>query len=91
MAYTYGTEEWDKAYQALVAERLSTVGKPYVMGTPEWVASYEKLIQEDAAYKEAAKTWEGSGSISGQAGLVKKMLRSWTWARRLPPGLLVRV
>ncbi len=60
MAYTYGTEEWEKAYQALVAERLATVEKPYVMGTPEWVASYEKLIQEDAVYKQAAKTWEGS-------------------------------
>lgn len=60
MAYTYGTEEWDKAYQALVEERLATVEKPYIMGTPEWVAAYEKLIQEDAEYKEAAKTWEGT-------------------------------
>jgi len=60
MAYTYGTEEWEKAYQEMVAERLSKAEKPYVLGSPEWVASYEKLIQEDAAYKQAAKTWEGT-------------------------------
>jgi putative sterol carrier protein len=60
MAYTYGTEEWEKAYQALVQERLATVEKPYIMGTPEWVAVYEKLIQEDAEYKESAKEWEGT-------------------------------
>ncbi len=60
MAYTYGTEEWEKAYQALVEERLASVEKPYVMGTPEWVAAYEKLIQGDAEYKEAAQAWEGT-------------------------------
>ncbi len=60
MAYTYGTEEWEKAYQKLAEERLATVEKPYIMGTPEWVATYEKLVQEDQQYKDVAKTWEGS-------------------------------
>ncbi len=60
MAYTYGTAEWEKAYQEMVQERLAKAEKPYVMGTPEWVAAFEKLIQEDAQYKEVAKTWEGS-------------------------------
>ena len=60
MAYTYGTAEWEKAYQEMVQERLAKAEKPYVLGTPEWVAAFEKLIQEDAQYKEVAKTWEGS-------------------------------
>jgi putative sterol carrier protein len=60
MAYSYGTEDWEKAYRAMVEDRLSKVEKPYVMGTPEWVDAYEKLIQEDKEYKEAAKTWEGT-------------------------------
>jgi putative sterol carrier protein len=60
MAYTFGTEEWENAYGALVKERLAKVDKPYVMGTPEWVAAYEKLIQEDEEYKESARKWEGT-------------------------------
>ncbi len=60
MALTYGTEEWEKAYQELVKERQATQSKPYIMGTPEWVAQYEELVQNDAEYKEAAKDWEGS-------------------------------
>lgn len=60
MAYTYGTAEWENAYQALVKERLEKMTKPYSMGTPEWVDTYEKLIQEDAEYKELAKNWEGT-------------------------------
>ena len=60
MSYKYGTEEWEKAYQELVKERLEKFEKPYLMGTPEWVATYEKLIQEDGEYKEAAKQWEGT-------------------------------
>jgi len=60
MTYTYGTEEWEKAYQDMVKERLSGAEKPFIMGTPEWVAAFEKLIQEDANYKEVAKTWEGT-------------------------------
>ncbi len=60
MAYTYGTEEWEKAYREMVKERLSKVKKPYVWGSPEWVASWEKNIQEDDNYKEVAKNWEGT-------------------------------
>jgi putative sterol carrier protein len=60
VTHTYGTAEWEQAYRELVERRLAESEKPYIMGTPEWVATYEKLIQEDAPYKEAAKTWEGS-------------------------------
>lgn len=60
MAYTYGTEEWESAYQTMVERRLGEADKPYVMGSPEWVATFEKLIQEDETYKEVAKTWEGT-------------------------------
>jgi putative sterol carrier protein len=60
MALTYGTDEWNQTYDALVKERLASQSKPFVMGTPEWVAQYEELIQNDAEYKEAAKDWEGS-------------------------------
>jgi len=60
MSYTYGTEEWEKAYLEMVAKRLATVSKPYIQGSPEWVATYEKLIQQSQEYKEAAKGWEGT-------------------------------
>jgi putative sterol carrier protein len=59
MALTYGTDEWLQAYEEVTKERMAS-GPPFMVGTPEWVATYEKLVQEDAAYKEAAKTWEGS-------------------------------
>jgi len=59
MSYAYGTDEWEKAYLNMVVKRLAEEPKPYVMGTPEWVDTYEKTVQEDAAYREAAKTWEG--------------------------------
>ncbi len=64
MDITYGTEEWEKAYQEMVKERLAKVEKPYVMGSPEWVAVFEKNIQEDDTYKEVAKTWEGTVVIN---------------------------
>jgi len=60
VAYTYGTDEWEQAYRELVERRLAETEKPYILGTPEWVDTYEKLVQEDAPYKEAAKSWEGS-------------------------------
>ncbi len=60
MPYTYGTDEWEKAYREMAEERLAKAEKPYVMGSPEWVATFEKLIQEDENYKEVAKTWEGT-------------------------------
>ncbi len=73
MSYTYGTEEWEKAYQEMVKDRLAKAEKPYVMGTPEWVATYEKKVQDDEKYKEAAKTWEGTVVLktfaSPEAGL----------------------
>lgn len=59
MAPKYGTEEWEKEYQAMLARRMEKE-PPYIYFTPEWTAMYEKTIQEDAQYKEAAKTWEGS-------------------------------
>lgn len=60
MAIPYGTDEWVEAYNNLVKERMESQSPPYIMGTPEWVKQYEELIQNDAEYKEAAKTWEGS-------------------------------
>lgn len=63
MAYTYGTEEWEKAYQEEVKKRLETEPKPYIVATPEWTAEYEKLVQGDEQYKEHAKTWEGSVAL----------------------------
>jgi putative sterol carrier protein len=59
MALQYGTDEWDKEYQAELAKRMEAP-PPYIYFTPEWVSLYEKAVQEDAAYKEAAKDWEGS-------------------------------
>jgi putative sterol carrier protein len=76
MALTYGSDEWIQAYGDLVAER-SAGGSPFIMGTPEWVAQYEKMVQEDAEYKEAAKTWEGSVVIhilpKPEVGLIDHM------------------
>ena len=60
MGYAYGTDQWEKAYQDMVKERLAKAEEPYVMGSPEWVATFEKKIQEDETYKEVAKTWEGT-------------------------------
>lgn len=59
MALEYGTDEWEKAYQEMIAERSQTP-PPYIYFGPEWVALYEKTIQNDQVYKDAAKTWEGS-------------------------------
>lgn len=60
MGITYGSDEWERAYQEEVAKRMESEPKPYIYFTPEWVALYEKAIQEDATYKELAKNWEGS-------------------------------
>ncbi len=59
MALTYGTDEWEQAYVAEVAERQKAP-RPYIAFSPEWIGLYEKAVQEDALYKEAAATWEGS-------------------------------
>ena len=60
MAHTYGTDEWNNAYQEYVANRVASESKPYIYFSPEWVTLYEKAVQEDAKYKEVAKAWEGS-------------------------------
>jgi len=59
MAFQYGTDEWEKEYVAELAKRMEKP-PPYIYFTPEWVATYEKAVQNDAAYKEAAKDWEGT-------------------------------
>ncbi len=59
MALEYGTEEWEREYQAEVQKRLENP-QPYIYFTPEWIALYEKAIQNDEKYKEAAKDWEGT-------------------------------
>ncbi len=60
MTLTYGSEEWEDAYQEILQARLKEQTKPYIMGTPEWVDAYEKLVQGDAEYREAAAGWEGT-------------------------------
>lgn len=67
MAHTYGTEEWDNAYQEYVAKRVASESQPYIYFTPEWVTLFEKAVQEDAQYKEVAKAWEGSVVLHIQA------------------------
>jgi len=59
MAPTYGTDEWESEYQAMLARRTAKE-PPYIYFTPEWASLYEKVIQGDADYKDAAKTWEGT-------------------------------
>jgi putative sterol carrier protein len=59
MALKYGTDEWESEYQAVLAKR-SEQPPPYIYFTIEWVSLFEKIIQEDAAYREAAKDWEGT-------------------------------
>jgi len=58
--YEIGTKEWDENYARMIEERRRTIPQPYVVGTPEWASEMEKKIQNDARYKQAAKTWEGS-------------------------------
>jgi len=60
MALTYGTEEWEAAYQEILQRRLREQSPPYIQGAPEWIDTYEKAVQGDAAYKEAAAGWEGT-------------------------------
>lgn len=60
MALTYGSDEWEEAYQKILQRRLAENEEPYIQGTLEWVDKYEKLIQGDEAYREAARGWEGT-------------------------------
>lgn len=67
MPYTYGTDEWEKAYLELVERRLSEHSPPYMLATPEWISVLEKNVQGDEAYRQAGKTWEGSITIHFKA------------------------
>lgn len=58
MPLTYGTKEWDEAYETKLKERLENKPKPFVVGTPEWVHELKEVVNKDEAYKNAAKTWE---------------------------------
>jgi len=57
MPATYGTDEWEAEYQAVLAERAGRE-QPYIYFTPEWASLYEKAIQQDATYKRASENWE---------------------------------
>jgi putative sterol carrier protein len=67
MAYVYGTDEFEQAYQEELAKRMESEPKPYTYLTPEWVAIFEKAIQKDEVYKQAAKGWKGSVVLHVQA------------------------
>jgi putative sterol carrier protein len=60
MNLSYGTEEFTKAYDEMLDRRLAEESKPYLYFSPEWIHEYEQATQNDADYKEAAKTWEGT-------------------------------
>lgn len=53
MPYTYGTPEWDKAYNREWKERLANEPKPFIIFLPEWLKEWEKYMQNDAKYKES--------------------------------------
>ncbi len=63
MSYAYGTAEWEQAYTDVLNQRTAQEQPPYMLAAPEWVAALERNVQQDAAYKEAGKTWEGSITI----------------------------
>ena len=59
MPYTYGTPEWDEAYNKQTQERLASQPKPFIIFLPEWVKEWEKLLQNDEKYKALAlPNWE---------------------------------
>ncbi|HNQ66257.1 MAG TPA: hypothetical protein PKL38_09770, partial [Smithella sp.] len=61
MPYTYGTPEWDEAYNKRVEERLANEPKPFIIFLPEWLKEWEKYMQNDAKYKEVAlPNWENA-------------------------------
>jgi putative sterol carrier protein len=60
---TYGTDEWEAAYQEILQRRLEEHSPPYIMGTPEWTDAYENLVKSDQEYREAAKEWEGTVAL----------------------------
>lgn len=61
MPYTYGTPEWEEAYNKQTQERLSNQPRPFIVFLPEWVKEWEKLLQNDVKYKELAlPNWENA-------------------------------
>jgi putative sterol carrier protein len=60
MVYTFGTDEWEKAYIEYTNERSGTEQEPFMIATPEWLMVYEKNLQSDTVFKKAGQGWEGS-------------------------------
>jgi putative sterol carrier protein len=59
MPYTYGTPEWDEAYNKRVQERMASQPKPFIIFLPEWIKEWEIYLQNDAKYKTLAlPNWE---------------------------------
>ncbi|HNY64334.1 MAG TPA: SCP2 sterol-binding domain-containing protein [Deltaproteobacteria bacterium] len=68
MQYTYGTSEWEEAYNRQTNERIASEPKPYIVFLPEWVKAWEQYIQNDAKYKSVAlPNWENPIIIHLQA------------------------
>jgi putative sterol carrier protein len=59
MPYTYGTPEWEEAYNKRLQERMATQPRPFIVFLPEWIKEWETYLQNDAKYKELAlPNWE---------------------------------
>ena len=59
MPYTYGTPEWDEAFNKLIQDRTASQPRPWLVFSPEWMGEWETFIQNDAKYKELAlPNWE---------------------------------
>jgi putative sterol carrier protein len=58
MPYTYGTPEWEEAYNKIVKE-FEAQPKPYIAFMPAWLKEWEAIMQNDAKYKALAlPNWE---------------------------------
>ncbi|MGQ9703275.1 MAG: SCP2 sterol-binding domain-containing protein [Actinomycetota bacterium] len=60
MAYSYGSREWEEAFDQLVKDLMEVERPPYIMGSPAWIGNYQELIRKDETYRNLAKGWEGS-------------------------------
>ena len=61
MPYTYGTPEWEEAYDKRLQERIDNEPKPFIIFLPEWLKEWEIYMQNDAKYKELAlPNWENA-------------------------------
>jgi putative sterol carrier protein len=59
MPYTYGTPEWEAAYNKVTQERTANEPQPWLVFMPEWVKAWETKMQNDAQYKTLAlPNWE---------------------------------